>query len=163
MPRETGRAATKNAARATAQLIAAMMPSSPTDGSGQTRLTSNPAEDDFPAWSPNGASIAFRSVRDGNPELRRELCLVFKESLHNVVKHADCARVEIEIGTAGGLLSLIVCDDGKGFEREREVEGHGLASMARRAERLGGSLRVERSSAGGTSVTLEIPLGRRRR
>ncbi len=112
--------------------------------------------------------LDFRAaVDDGRlhlgPELRRELYLVFKESLHNVVKHADCARVEIEIGTAGGQLSLIVCDDGKGFEREREVEGHGLASMARRAERLGGSLRVERSSAGGTSVTLEIPLGRRRR
>ena len=35
------------------------------DGSGQTRLTSNPATDDCPAWSPDGSKIVFCSDRDG--------------------------------------------------------------------------------------------------
>ena len=38
------------------------------DGSGQTRLTNDPSEDDTPAWSPDGKQIAFTSGRDGSRE-----------------------------------------------------------------------------------------------
>ncbi|MFY9580726.1 MAG: hypothetical protein WAQ33_15540, partial [Gaiellaceae bacterium] len=39
------------------------------DGSGQTRLTTDPANDSDPAWSPDGSKIAFASLRDGNSEI----------------------------------------------------------------------------------------------
>ncbi len=34
------------------------------DGSGQTRLTNEPANDDAPSWSPDGSKIVFRSDRE---------------------------------------------------------------------------------------------------
>ncbi|MCL5074000.1 MAG: DUF5050 domain-containing protein [Actinobacteria bacterium] len=39
------------------------------DGSGQTRLTNNPAADDYPSFSPDGSKIIFASTRDGNWEI----------------------------------------------------------------------------------------------
>ena len=39
------------------------------DGSGQTRLTNNPATDYYPSFSPDGSKIAFNSYRDGNNEI----------------------------------------------------------------------------------------------
>jgi Tol biopolymer transport system component/DNA-binding beta-propeller fold protein YncE len=39
------------------------------DGTGQTRLTNNPASDEHPSLSPDGSKITFMSLRDGNYEI----------------------------------------------------------------------------------------------
>jgi signal transduction histidine kinase len=54
--------------------------------------------------------------------IRRELFLIFKEAIHNVIKHADCSFVEIVLATRGSELELIVRDDGRGFEPWRSGE-----------------------------------------
>lgn len=98
-------------------------------------------------------------------EIRRDLMLIFKESIHNAARHSGCARVRAELSLRGGRLRLFVEDDGAGISSGNghgpaSGGGHGLTTMRLRAERLGGKIRWEAGSDGrGTLVTVEIPTG----
>lgn len=84
--------------------------------------------------------IAFRfiapdaetDVRLG-ANIRREIFLIFKESINNVVKHSCCTEAEIEFKMADDSLSLRVHDNGRGFDSTKDSDGHGLMSMRERA------------------------------
>ena len=94
-------------------------------------------------------------------DLRREVFLIFKESVNNVVRHSGCtaARVELEIGH--GWLELKMSDNGRGFDAAHTRESNGLASMRSRAKKLRGTLDVESSVGHGTVVKLRVPLDHR--
>jgi len=98
-----------------------------------------------------------------DPEARRETFLVFKQSLNNIVRHAGCGSVEVDLGIRRGMLELSVADDGRGFDPSAEHDGHGLESMRRRAEKLGGELQVASAPGRGCRISLRFPLDRRRR
>ena len=99
--------------------------------------------------------------------LRREIFLIFKESVNNIVKHSACKSVTITFSIAKDVLSLSISDDGRGFDQKRADQaydwqtskgGNGLASMKRRAEELGGNLRIESRALAGTTLRLTVPL-----
>ena len=92
-------------------------------------------------------------------EMRRQVFLIFKECVHNVVRHANCTRVEIDVFVEDERLLVRVRDNGAGFEPITAVDGHGLASMRDRAQRLGAKIEVV-SGDQGTTVNLEVPLAK---
>lgn len=98
------------------------------------------------------------------PEVRRDLLLVFKESVHNAARHAGCRWVRAELSLEGREAVLTVEDDGAGIGAPRAGgKGHGLVNMKARAEKAGGSLAVEpRAGSSGTRVTCRLPLTPRR-
>ena len=102
-----------------------------------------------------------RDVRLG-PEIRRELYLIFKEAVNNVVRHSGCTAVKITFLISDGALELSVHDNGEGFDPECYSEGNGLANMRLRAKKLGGELRIGSNNGDGTAVHLIAPLDRRR-
>ena len=89
--------------------------------------------------------------------MRRHLLLIFKESLHNAVRHAEASRIDIRISDQDGVLTLDVVDDGRGFDSATINHGFGLANMRRRAEALGANLRVTSRPGQGTAVSLKVP------
>ncbi len=93
---------------------------------------------------------------------RRALFLVFKEALHNVVRHALANRVLIELEVSGGSIRLAVSDDGVGFDSEHVGDGHGLRSMRRRASEIGGTCDIRSRPEQGTTVELSFNLARSR-
>jgi signal transduction histidine kinase len=116
------------------------------------------------------APDSARDTRLG-ASVRREVFLIFKESVNNVLKHSGASRVEIEFRLERGRLELSVSDDGRGFEPLDSVMlsgeyeptdgtgGNGLYSMRRRASEMGGRFDVRSKSGEGTTVRLSLPVG----
>ncbi|MEW6207281.1 MAG: two-component regulator propeller domain-containing protein [Acidobacteriota bacterium] len=104
------------------------------------------------------APASERDLRVG-ADMRRQIFLIFKETINNIVRHSGCRRAGIEMKTEGGMLVVVVSDDGKGFDTN-SAEGNGLASLRRRATALGGRVFVSSAAGRGTTVTLKVPYRR---
>src|SRR5262249_13188464 len=99
--------------------------------------------------------------------LRREVFLVFKESVNNAVKHSGCASAEIDFRVEADWLSLLVADDGRGFDmalaavsnRAARRGGNGIANMQKRAEEMGGQFTIDSATGKGTRVSFRVPIG----
>jgi signal transduction histidine kinase len=93
-------------------------------------------------------------------ENRQALYLIYKEALHNAVKHAHRATlVTIRLGKKGSTLQLSVHDNGTGVAAPVVTSGgNGLRNMQARAQALGGRV-VYDSARPGFGVMATLPLG----
>lgn len=91
-------------------------------------------------------------------EARRDLFLVFKEAVNNIVKYALCTKAYIGISCDHRRLVLSVRDNGVGFDQACADHGNGLMNMHKRAEAMEGILSVQSAPGSGTAVLLDIPL-----
>ncbi|MEV4611595.1 GAF domain-containing protein [Kitasatospora sp. NPDC049258] len=89
------------------------------------------------------------------PPVADELVAVLEEALSNAVRHARAHRVEVDL-SADGELGLTVTDDGVGLPPDGPRSG--LANLAERAQRLGGSFRAGAGPDGGTRLVWRVPL-----
>ena len=112
--------------------------------------------------STSGVHLRFESAGDASPHLnadvRRQVFLIFKEILNNIVRHANATAVHVDLTVAPRELHLRVTDDGCGFDPAGTAEGHGLRSMQRRASSLRGAIEVTSRHGTGTCVTLTVPV-----
>lgn len=90
--------------------------------------------------------------------VRRELFLIFKEGINNMVRHSGCRKAEVEFRADDERLRLVMSDNGKGFDHAQKSRGHGLMSMTERCKGLGGELTIDSQPGGGTTISLMIPL-----
>ncbi len=90
-----------------------------------------------------------------SPEFRRNLLLAFKETLHNVVTHSDATRVEITANVSNGCCSILIRDNGKGFDTTLKQKGNGLKNIRLRLLQLRGTAEIISAVGEGTKVRLE--------
>jgi two-component system CheB/CheR fusion protein len=95
-------------------------------------------------------------------EIETVLYRIAQEALNNVAKHAQASTVAIVLERRRGQVSLIIEDDGVGFDFQ-EVRGEsdiglGLIGMRERATLLGGTIEIETQPTRGTTVVVRIPL-----
>ncbi len=113
-----------------------------------------------------GSGIVFALSQPGNAfsslqlsgVQRKNLFLVIKEALHNVLKHAHATEVKVNIGIEGRQLSITITDNGRGLAGQDEDNGfgNGLKNMSRRMTEIHGKL--EHVSNGGLTIkaTLDV-------
>jgi ligand-binding sensor domain-containing protein/signal transduction histidine kinase len=96
-----------------------------------------------------------------DPEVRRQVFLIFKECIHNIERHSRSTRVVCDFRMESGELVLRLSDNGCGFPANAAngaQNGHGLASIERRAKSLGATLAVAAEPAQGVTVVLRVPI-----
>lgn len=96
-------------------------------------------------------------------EVEFNLYMICLELCQNIIKHAEATKAKIEFEIISSSknkpqqLVLFVWDNGKGFEKERIVEGMGLKNIRHRAKSIGTDLQVQ-SHDDGTTFYLKIPI-----
>jgi signal transduction histidine kinase len=94
-------------------------------------------------------------------EVETALYRVVQEAMANVARHACATRADVLLQRRGDLVTVMVEDNGVGFEPE-QVRQHGdrvgLLGLEERAEALGGALTVESAPGAGTTIVVEVPI-----
>jgi signal transduction histidine kinase len=81
---------------------------------------------------------------------------VVSEALANAAKHANASTVHVRVA-ANDMLRLVISDDGDGGARPQA--GSGLVGLIDRVDALGGQLVLESPPGGGTTLSIELPVG----
>lgn len=84
---------------------------------------------------------------------------IIQEGLTNIYKYANATNVQIKIQTKAEGLSLILQDNGKGFDSEQTVIGYGLQGMRERTAAMGGEIEVFSKPGAGCRIMAHFPRG----
>jgi len=106
------------------------------------------------------ADEAAGASADLSPLARRQLYLIYKEALHNILKYAPLdATVTVTLRRSKDLLKLDVVNTGPVITAAIRDSGHGLRNMQARAATLGGTATAEALVAGGFAVRVKVRVG----
>lgn len=95
--------------------------------------------------------------------VRTVLYRIAQEALTNVGRHSKASHVVVSIESVENVIRMTIRDNGQGFRviehaRSRKKNRLGLIGMKERAEMIGGTLKVDSSPGGPTTVTVGIPV-----
>ena len=87
----------------------------------------------------------------------RNVMMICKEALTNILKHSQATKAGIDAGlVAGNMIRIIISDNGKGFSEEVIEYGNGLHNIRQRADNLKGKVEVDSDVTTGTQIILTI-------
>ncbi|MCB0597010.1 MAG: tetratricopeptide repeat protein [Lewinellaceae bacterium] len=93
-------------------------------------------------------------------QAERNIYLIIRELVANVLKHANATELTIQLNKLGDTLNIMVEDNGVGFTREsvqHKQSGMGIQNIAGRVKELGGNLSIDSGKGGGTTVSIDLP------
>jgi signal transduction histidine kinase len=91
-------------------------------------------------------------------ESRQHLYLMIKESINNIIKHANCTKAAVTATCKDHLLKVVIDDNGKGFKSDKTHSGNGLINLKERAARMGANVQIESAPQKGATVAISIKI-----
>ncbi|SES08881.1 Signal transduction histidine kinase [Actinokineospora terrae] len=107
-----------------------------------------------------GVEVAFHTEGDasGLPTgVEVVLLRAAQEAMANVRRHSGATSVTVDIRHTPSGVTLVVTDDGRGFDPASPADGYGLKGMRARAEQVAGTVAVHSAPGAGTTLTVEVP------
>jgi signal transduction histidine kinase len=89
-------------------------------------------------------------------EVRKNLYLIFKEATNNIVKYAQANKAMFAINGEKNNLTMMIQDNGKGFDLTKSTEGNGLKNIKKRANEIGAKLKIDSLPGNGTKIQLSV-------
>jgi signal transduction histidine kinase len=93
-----------------------------------------------------------------NADIRKNLFLIFKESVNNAAKYSNARQIEISLHQQDHNLLMRVKDNGQGFDEHAVKTGNGLRNLRERAREMNGAVTLSSIVGQGTEVELLLPL-----
>lgn len=97
-------------------------------------------------------------TRQLNEEQKVMLYRIIQELVNNAIKHAQPNSILVQLSSHNDSLTLMVEDDGIGFDKESVEQGLGLQSLDSRVQFLNGTWEIDSTPNTGTTVAIEVPL-----
>lgn len=114
------------------------------------------------------AGLTYRFESNGNlvqtyldPNQRKDLYLIFKEAITNILKHSGATEVQVQLNSIKNFCQLIITDNGRGVDLSNvsEFSGNGLRNMQTRAASIGATCTLASLPNGsGLAVSIDIPI-----
>jgi len=120
------------------------------------------AMDDMLELTLGRAAIAYhfdRLVPEGvrySPKVELTMFRMAQELVNNVLKHAHATEVTVQLRQAQDSLTLLVEDNGHGFDPEATAGGMGMTNLRTRAEAIGATINIESAIGKGTVVQVRV-------
>jgi signal transduction histidine kinase len=80
-----------------------------------------------------------------------------QEAINNSIKYADASQINIKIKSVKNTISIVVQDNGKGFNINKASSGNGIANMKKRIEDIKGKITIDSAASEGTKISITIP------
>ncbi|MBK8965945.1 MAG: hypothetical protein IPM36_04565 [Lewinellaceae bacterium] len=105
------------------------------------------------AFKTQGISPALAEIELPS-HVRKHLLLIFKEVMHNSLKHAGAQQAILQVNPENRQIRICFDDDGKGFAPETASTGYGLKNIRERARKIGARLEIDSEPGRGCNIQL---------
>jgi signal transduction histidine kinase len=102
-------------------------------------------------------SVEIGALAGSSPEILDDALGVIREAVSNAVRHSQAATLSVRVDTTDDGLTIVIRDDGQGFDQHTVERGMGLDNLKARASSRSGWVKIESASAVGTIVTAVFP------